>query len=102
MSLVGNLEDLSLGDIMQIISLSQKSGVLEVKADDGSGRIVFQSGLVQAACVMGQPSDLRGLLIRGGFLEGERFDVYAARAHELGLSVAETISREGEIDVRTN
>ena len=28
MSLVGNLEDLSLGDILQIISLSQKSGVL--------------------------------------------------------------------------
>jgi hypothetical protein len=49
MSLVGNLEDLSLGDIMQIISLSQKFGVLSLEREHGSGRIVFSSGLVRAA-----------------------------------------------------
>ena len=59
MSLVGNLEDLSLGDILQIISLSQKSGVLALSGDNGTGRIVFRSGAVQAACLKGQPNDLR-------------------------------------------
>ncbi|HKK52148.1 MAG TPA: DUF4388 domain-containing protein, partial [Myxococcota bacterium] len=46
MSLVGNLEDLSLGDILQIISLSQKSGVLVLQSSQGEGRIVFRDGLV--------------------------------------------------------
>lgn len=95
MSLVGNLEDLSLGDIMQIISLSQKSGVLALVGDQGSGRIVFQSGLVHAACVKGRPDDLRGLLVGGGLVEGPAFDEFAARAEELGLPVEETIAREG-------
>lgn len=55
MSLVGNLEDLSLGDIMQIISLSQKTGVLQLNsAANGSGRIVFRSGLICAASLAGR------------------------------------------------
>ena len=95
MSLVGNLEDLSLGDIMQIISLSQKSGVLALEGDEGSGRIVFQLGLVLAACVKGRPDDLRGLLVGGGLVEAPAFDEFAARAQELGLPVEETIAREG-------
>ncbi len=59
MSLVGNLEDLSLGDILQIISLSQKSGVLELSSDQGCARIVFRSGLVHAALLKGEPNSLR-------------------------------------------
>ena len=95
MSLVGNLEDLSLGDIMQIISLSQKSGVLALKGAEGSGRIVFRAGLVHAAVVAGEPEDLRGLLVGGGLIEGPRFDEFDARARELGLPIEETIAREG-------
>jgi hypothetical protein len=95
MSLVGNLEDLSLGDIMQIISLSQKSGVLALEGDEGSGRIVFRSGLVQAACVKGRPDDLRELLVGAGRIEAATFDEWAGRARELGQPVEETIAREG-------
>jgi hypothetical protein len=94
MSLVGNLEDLSLGDIMQIISLSQKSGVLALEGDEGSGRIVFRSGLVQAACVKGRPDDLREILVGAGQVEAASFDEWAARARELDQPVQETIVRE--------
>ena len=94
MSLVGNLEDLSLGDIMQIISLSQKSGVLALEGDEGSGRIVFRSGLVQAARVKGRPDDLREILVGAGQVEAASFDEWAARARELGQPVQETIVRE--------
>ncbi len=41
MSLVGSLEDLGLGDILQIVSLSRKSGVLRLRCDGGEGRIVL-------------------------------------------------------------
>jgi hypothetical protein len=94
MSLVGNLEDLSLGDILQIISLSQKSGVLVLQSDQGSGRIVFQSGLVHAACVKGWPDDLRGILVGGGFIDPAGFDAASAHAADLGESVEEAVARE--------
>lgn len=96
MSLVGNLEDLSLGDIMQIISLSQKSGVLALESEQGSGRIVFQGGLVQAACLKGRASDLRGLLVDGGWIDPDRFDGAVAKAGDLDLSIEELLDREGE------
>jgi hypothetical protein len=58
MSLVGSLEDLGLGDILQIVSLSRKSGVLVLRCEAGEGHIVFREGLVHAAEVKGGPADL--------------------------------------------
>ena len=97
MSLVGNLEDLSLGDITQIISLSQKSGVLVVEGYAGVGRIVFQSGLVHAASVKDRIVDLRGLLIEGGHVDAGLFDVCAERAREGGLSLKQVLAQESAL-----
>ncbi|MEZ4333500.1 MAG: DUF4388 domain-containing protein [Myxococcota bacterium] len=74
MSLVGNLEDLSLGDLLQIVSMSQKSGVLVLRSVSGSGQIVFRSGLVHAASVKGRSPDLRGLLGQAGLADGDRIE----------------------------
>ncbi|HLG29451.1 MAG TPA: DUF4388 domain-containing protein, partial [Candidatus Brocadiales bacterium] len=49
MSLVGNLEDLGLGDIFQIIFLSRRSGVLAIKGKAVEGKIYFKDGLVIGA-----------------------------------------------------
>lgn len=49
MSLVGNLEDLGLGDIFQIIFLSRRSGVLSIRGKVVEGKIYFKDGLVIAA-----------------------------------------------------
>lgn len=49
MSLVGNLEDLGLGDILQIVSLSRKSGILSLAWGEVKGRIFFRDGQVVAA-----------------------------------------------------
>ena len=46
MSLVGNLEDLSLPDILQIVSLSKKSGILTVEREGKQGRIFINEGRV--------------------------------------------------------
>jgi hypothetical protein len=61
MSLVGSLEDLGLADILQIMSLSRKSGVLVLRCEDGEGRIVFRDGLVHAAALKGEAPDLDAL-----------------------------------------
>ena len=46
MSLEGRLEDLGLGDIFQIISLSKRSGILTIIRKDGTGRLAFNKGLL--------------------------------------------------------
>ena len=94
MSLVGNLEDLSLGDILQIISLSQKSGVLELSSDQGCARIVFRSGLVHAALLKGEPNSLREMLIARAVSDPAGYGASLSRAQELGVAVEQTLERD--------
>ena len=49
MSLVGNLADLGLGEILQIVSLSRKSGVLTLQSRGRQGIVVFRFGQVVRA-----------------------------------------------------
>jgi len=49
MSLTGNLEDLPLLDILQIVSFSKKTGYLTIQAPEGQGAIIFHEGLVVSA-----------------------------------------------------
>jgi CheY-like chemotaxis protein len=46
LSLTGNLEDLPLLDIIQIVSFSKKTGYLTIRADAGESAIVFEHGSV--------------------------------------------------------
>jgi hypothetical protein len=92
MSLVGSLEDLGLGDILQIISLSRKSGLLLIHSEQGEGRIVFCDGLVRAAYVKGEPEDLRSLLVGAGFVGVDDFDRAAALSSARGVPVVESLS----------
>ena len=97
MSLVGNLEDLSLGDILQIISLSQKSGVLELSSDQGCARIVFRSGLVHAALLKGEPNSLREMLIARAVIDPAGYGASFSRAQELGVAVEQTLESDAGI-----
>jgi hypothetical protein len=63
MSLVGNLEDLGLGDILQIVSLSRKSGVLCLQSKHRQGRVVFLNGQVIRASSDVYKENLGDLLI---------------------------------------
>jgi len=49
LSIFGDLQDLSLADVIQIIAGSQKTGVLYVNADEGRSTIVFKNGFVVSA-----------------------------------------------------
>ena len=55
MSLNGNLEDLPLLDILQIVSFSKKTGYLSIRADSGAGAIVFRDGFVVASFAWDAP-----------------------------------------------
>ncbi|MFV1978454.1 MAG: DUF4388 domain-containing protein, partial [Myxococcota bacterium] len=91
MSLVGSLEDLGLGDILQIVSLSRKSGLLLIHSEEGEGRIVFCDGLVRAAYVKGEPENLRSLLVEAGFISAEDFDRAAELSNAHSVPVTEAL-----------
>jgi len=69
MSLVGNLEDLGLGEILQIVNLSRKSGVLELVSGARSGRIYLQVGQIVRATATTFPENLGDLLLRAGLVD---------------------------------
>ncbi|HEV7237897.1 MAG TPA: response regulator [Thermoanaerobaculia bacterium] len=55
MSLLGRLEDLSLTDIIQIVYLSRRTGVLEIINDSGRHTVLFRQGLVVNASSPDEP-----------------------------------------------
>lgn len=55
MSLNGNLEDLPLLDILQIVSFSKKTGSLGITTTLGEGAIVFREGFVVASFAWDAP-----------------------------------------------
>ncbi len=46
MGLIGRLEDLPLSDIIQIVHLSRRTGLLEIKKDGDEYKIYFQKGMI--------------------------------------------------------
>jgi hypothetical protein len=69
MSLVGNLADLGLGEILQILSLSRKSGVLSLHGRGREGRIRFQNGQIVQATSSAFPENLGDLLLHKGLVD---------------------------------
>lgn len=69
MSLVGNLEDLGLGEILQIVSLSRKSGILTLYSRGREGNIVFRHGQVIRATSPTYQEGLGEVMVRKGLID---------------------------------
>ncbi len=69
MSLVGNLEDLGLGEILQIVSLSRKSGILSLQWQGKEGKIYIREGQVIRATSNSRRENLGEVLIRKGLAD---------------------------------
>ena len=82
MSLVGNLEDLGLGEILQIVSLSRKSGVLQLNSLDRDGRVIFHDGKVIRASASTFPENIGDLVIRAGMVDLETLKKALVIQHE--------------------
>lgn len=70
MSLLGRLEDLSLTDIVQIVYLSRRTGILEIIDQTGRYTVLFQHGLIVNASSPDRP-DLGAYLVEIGALKPE-------------------------------
>lgn len=69
MSLVGNLEELGLGEILQIVSLSRKTGVLSLQSKDRQAAIFFRQGQVVRASSSIFQLSLGEVLIQKGVID---------------------------------
>ena len=72
MSLVGNLEDLGLGEILQIVSLSRKSGVLVLESGTKNGTVVFRDGNVVQASSNSYRENLGSVLVQKDMVDVDR------------------------------
>jgi CheY-like chemotaxis protein len=69
MSLVGNLEDLGLGEILQIVSLSRKTGILSLHSRGRDSTIIFRQGQVVRATSSTFQQNLGDVLIQKGIID---------------------------------
>ncbi len=110
MSLVGNLEDLGLGEILQIVSLSRKTGVLSLSSRGREGSISFRQGQVVRASSSTYQQSLGEVLIQKGVIDlavlrkalslqqeqgfRERLGVILVKNFGVSLEVVEEVVRE--------
>lgn len=101
MSLLGSLEDLSLTDIVQIVFLSRRTGVLEIIDRSGRHTVLFRQGLVVNASAPEHPDLVAYLEQRGVIPLGtgptlhqmeERGIPYGTAALELNLVKKEDLA----------
>ena len=74
MALEGTLRDFSFADILQLISLQRKTGVLTLRADENLVTVSFQDGCIVGATTLNQHTeDMIGLILlkRGEVSEAE-------------------------------
>ncbi len=69
MSLVGDLEDLGLVEILQIVSLSKQSGTLTLQSRGHEASVVFRGGQVVRASSSMFPQSLGELLTRNSVID---------------------------------
>lgn len=86
MSLVGNLQDLGLGEILQIVSLSRKSGTLALRSEGRTGTIVFRNGLVVRASSSSYKLNLGTILLQKALVDHDTLEKALVFQQEGGFS----------------
>jgi hypothetical protein len=74
MSLVGRLEDLSLGEILQIVSLSKRSGLLRLDAAGGKASLYIRAGKVIYAASSDEKEGVLSLLAENGLIKTDQLE----------------------------
>ncbi len=99
MSLVGRLEDLGFGEILQILTISGKSGVLHLHQTSGSGaRVYLTQGNIEGVLVEGGIETLAEVVLAAGALEKDRVESLHRDARERSVSFAALLCEHTELD----
>ena len=72
MSLIGNLEDLPLSDILQIVNLSRRTGLLRLRVATGQVWVAFRDGRIIAGGTPTRSGRIDDLLVEHRFMGREQ------------------------------
>jgi hypothetical protein len=82
MALKGQLRDYSLEQLLNLVHLAHKSGVLTIQSLEGEAELAFQEGKLVHAAVEGHPGTLLDRMVHAGKLTRSRVDVYAIESQQ--------------------
>jgi hypothetical protein len=102
MSLVGRLEDLSLGEILQIVSLSKRSGLLRLESPGGKASLYIRAGKVIYAATSDEKGGVLNLLADKGLIGAHQLEVLSENLESAPSAQAfrELLAKESGIDHR--
>lgn len=97
MSFTGNLEDLAIVDVIQLLHTTRKSGTLCVKGKKGEGQLVFQDGLIVSARHPDKNLRTGDYLVAMNFISQEILEDALASQKEDGKPLIATLIEQGKI-----
>ncbi|HLM68611.1 MAG TPA: DUF4388 domain-containing protein, partial [Longimicrobium sp.] len=98
MAIKGNLREASLPDVLQLLSMGQKTGCLSLTDRSSFGYIYFERGRISYASIVNRRDRLGDLLVKNGLLDAK--DLFAAiddQAKSPGERLGEILIRRGSI-----
>lgn len=99
MAIRGNLSEASLADVLQLLALGRKSGVLSIAREGSFGSIHFGDGRVVYAALVNRRDGLGDRLVRAGLLGA---DALARALAQIGThddrALAEALAAQADID----
>lgn len=81
MAIRGNLSEASLADVLQLLALGQKTGVLSIARDGSFGTIHFADGRVVHASIVNRRDRLGDRLVRLGAIAADELTRLSAQQH---------------------
>lgn len=97
MSITGNLRTMAMADLLQWVSLSNKSGTLVVKGPAYVKRIVFAGGKVAAVSSTDPREQFGYLLVGWGFVDQHELDAALAAQEQRRMVLGELLVESGRL-----
>lgn len=80
MALKGNLRDFSITQLLNLINLARKTGMLRIRGNDAEAMLYFREGRLAFAALSHEPNDLASILYREKKLSASQYKAIRARA----------------------
>lgn len=97
MAIRGNLSEASLADVLQLLALGQKTGVLSLAREGSFGAIHFDRGAIVHAGVVNGRDRLGDRLVRAGAIEADALASVQARLPDDDRALAQVLLRDGAV-----
>ncbi|HMS01561.1 MAG TPA: DUF4388 domain-containing protein, partial [Gemmatimonadaceae bacterium] len=97
MAIRGNLSEASLADVLQLLALGQKTGVLSLARDGSFGAIHFDRGSIVHAAIVNGRDRLGDRLVRAGAIDADALARVQATVPDDDRALARALQERGDV-----